>query len=307
MPVSSATEAYRAARDLLLALRDDHGRALAEFAWPRFDGPFNWALDWFDAIAASNDRDRAAHRRGGRPRDARHSFAELARARTRSRTGCAAQGVAPGDRVLLMLGNQVELWETMLAAMKLGAVIIPATAAARPGRPARPHRARRRAACRRCNAEDVGKFDDVPGDYTRIAVGDGAGRAGWRYADVRAGRRRRRSRRARARCADDPLLLYFTSGTTSRPSWSSTPTRRYPVGHLSTMYWIGLQPGDVHLNISSPGWAKHAWSCFFAPWIAEATVFVYNYTRFDAGALLRPDATATASPPSARRRRCGGC
>jgi hypothetical protein len=47
------------------------------------------------------------------------------------------------------------------------------------------------------------------------------------------------------------------------------------------------QPGDVHLNISSPGWAKHAWSCFFAPWIAEATIFVYNYSRFDASALLR--------------------
>ena len=52
------------------------------------------------------------------------------------------------------------------------------------------------------------------------------------------------------------------------------------------MYWIGLRPGDVHLNISSPGWAKHAWSNVFAPWNAEATVFVYNYARFDADALL---------------------
>ena len=70
------------------------------------------------------------------------------------------------------------------------------------------------------------------------------------------------------------------------PSWWSTPTLSYPVGHLSTMYWIGLQPGDVHLNVSSPGWAKHAWSCFFAPWIAGATVLLYNYARFDAARLL---------------------
>ena len=52
------------------------------------------------------------------------------------------------------------------------------------------------------------------------------------------------------------------------------------------MYWIGLQPGDVHLNIASPGWAKHAWSNVFAPWIAEATIFIYNYTKFDADTLL---------------------
>jgi acyl-coenzyme A synthetase/AMP-(fatty) acid ligase len=60
----------------------------------------------------------------------------------------------------------------------------------------------------------------------------------------------------------------------------------YPVGHLSTMYWIGLKPGDVHWNISSPGWAKHAWSCFFAPWNAGATIFIYNYARFNAPAAL---------------------
>ena len=84
----------------------------------------------------------------------------------------------------------------------------------------------------------------------------------------------------------DPLLLYFTSGTTSRPKLVEHTQVSYPVGHLSTMYWLGLQPGDVHLNISSPGWAKHAWSCFFAPWIAEATVVVHNVRRFDAAALL---------------------
>src|SRR4029434_2848261 len=90
---------------------------------------------------------------------------------------------------------------------------------------------------------------------------------------------------------DDPMLLYFTSGTTAKPKLVRHSQRSYPVGALSTMYWLGLQPGDVHLNISSPGWAKHAWSCFFAPWNAGATVFVVNQPRFDArrtiGALRR--------------------
>ncbi|MGH3562563.1 MAG: AMP-binding protein, partial [Mycobacterium sp.] len=85
---------------------------------------------------------------------------------------------------------------------------------------------------------------------------------------------------------DDPMLIYFTSGTTSTPKLVQHSQVSYPVGHLSTMAWIGLRPGDVHLAIGSPGWAKHAWSCFFAPWIAEATIFVYTYRRFDAAALL---------------------
>ena len=105
--------------------------------------------------------------------------------------------------------------------------------------------------------------------------------------------------------ADDPLLLYFTSGTTSKPKLVLHTHASYPVGHLSTMYWIGLQPGDVHLNISSPGWAKHAWSCFFAPWNAGATVFIFNYSRFAAPALLKAieqhRVTTLCAPPTVWR------
>ena len=105
--------------------------------------------------------------------------------------------------------------------------------------------------------------------------------------------------------AHDPLLLYFTSGTTAQPKLVLHSHESYPVGHLSTMYWIGLQPGDVHWNISSPGWAKHAWSCFFAPWNAGATVFVFNYERFSAKAALeviqRCGVTSLCAPPTVWR------
>ena len=103
----------------------------------------------------------------------------------------------------------------------------------------------------------------------------------------------------------DPLLLYFTSGTTSRPKLVLHTHQSYPVGHLSTMYWIGLREGDLHLNISSPGWAKHAWSCVFAPWNAEATVFIFNYARFNAkavlNALVRHRVTTLCAPPTVWR------
>jgi acetyl-CoA synthetase len=105
--------------------------------------------------------------------------------------------------------------------------------------------------------------------------------------------------------ADDPCVLYFTSGTTSKPKMVLHTHRTYPIGHLSTVYWLGLREGDIHFNISSPGWAKHAWSCFFAPWIVGATVFVYNQNRFDAertlATLVRCRVTTICAPPTAWR------
>jgi len=84
----------------------------------------------------------------------------------------------------------------------------------------------------------------------------------------------------------DPLLEYFTSGTTAKPKLVQHTQQSYPVGHLSTLYWLGLNKGDVHWTISSPGWAKHAWSCFFAPLNAQACVFIYNYPRFNGPDIL---------------------
>jgi acetyl-CoA synthetase len=100
-------------------------------------------------------------------------------------------------------------------------------------------------------------------------------------------------------------LLYFTSGTTARPKLVAHTHVSYPIGHFSTLYWIGLKPGDVHLNLSSPGWAKHAWSCVFAPWNAQAQVLSYQYDRFDARALLdqlvRCKVTTFCAPPTVWR------
>ena len=104
---------------------------------------------------------------------------------------------------------------------------------------------------------------------------------------------------------DDTLLLYFTSGTTAQPKLVEHTHASYPIGHLSTMYWIGLQPGDVHLNVSSSGWAKHAWSCFFAPFNAGATVLVFGFPRFDPQTLLRVlterNVTTFCAPPTVWR------
>ena len=149
---------------------------------------------------------------------------------------------------------------------------------------------------------DAPKFSGVGGDYTRIVVGEPV--EGWHSYAAAFAESPEFTPDGPTR-ADDPMLLYFTSGTTAKPKLVQHTQVSYPVGHLSTMYWIGLEPGDVHLNISSPGWAKHAWSNVFAPWNAEATVFLYNYSRFDATALMsqmeRCGVTSFCAPPTVWR------
>lgn len=293
------TAAFRSARDFLLQHREDYATAYDGFGWPRPDR-FNWALDWFDVIAEGNDR-TALHIVEEDGSEIRLSFAELSERSDRAANWLRAQGVGAEDRILVMLGNQAELWETALAAMKLRAVVIPATPLLGPA-DLRDRVERGRVRHVLVRAEDTAKFDDVPGGYTRIAVG-GAPRDWRRYEDAyEASPRFTPDGETRA---DDPLMLYFTSGTTARPKLVEHTHTSYPIGHLATMYWIGLRPGDVHLNISSPGWAKHAWSNLFAPWNAEATVFIHNYTRFDAARLMaemdRAGVTTFCAPPTVWR------
>ncbi|MFF9012421.1 AMP-binding protein [Streptomyces sp. NPDC014870] len=303
MTATTATERFRAARDFLLQHREEYEAAYEGFAWPRPDR-FNWALEWFDVIAAGNDR-TALHiveEDGG---ETRVSFAEMSERSDRVANWLRTWGVQAGDRIIVMLGNQTELWETALAAMKLRAVVIPATPLLGPA-DLRDRVERGRARHVIARAEDTAKFDDVPGEYTRIVVGAPAGQEGGRwisYGD--AADASRVFEPDGVTRADDPLMLYFTSGTTARPKLVEHTHTSYPIGHLATMYWIGLKPGDVHLNISSPGWAKHAWSNLFAPWNAEATVFIHNYTRFDPARLMaemeRNGVTSFCAPPTVWR------
>jgi acetyl-CoA synthetase len=189
----------------------------------------------------------------------------------------------------------------MLAAMKLGTVVIPATTLLT-SYDLKDRFERGRVRHLIANAADAAKFDGLDPSVTRIALGDAP--AGWhRYDTLLQG--------APGFTPDgptkatDPLLLYFTSGTTSRPKLVEHSHASYPVGHLITMYWLGLQPGDMHLNISSPGWAKHAYSCFFAPWNAGATVFIANQPRFNArgmlDAIVANAVTTICAPPTVWR------
>ncbi|QNN56553.1 AMP-binding protein [Diaphorobacter ruginosibacter] len=295
----ASRDAFLAARDFLQAHRSDYDRAYRDFRWPQL-GEFNWALDYFDHMARGNGAS-ALHIVEEDGSETRRSFAQMSERSAQVANWLQGLGVKRGDRVLLMLGNELALWELMLACIKLGAVMIPATMLLTPED--LQDRLDRGAVRHVIVASaHTAKFEPLAGDYTRICVGQE--QAGW-HAFAQADRHSTVFEPTGRTLADDPLLLYFTSGTTSKPKLVLHTHQSYPVGHLSTMYWIGLQPGDVHLNISSPGWAKHAWSCFFAPWIAGATIFIYNYARFSAKALLQAlqdhRVTSLCAPPTVWR------
>ena len=301
----SAIAEYRAARDRLIELREDYNGAVVGFEWPDVGPVFNWGIDWFDVIARGNSQEALVIVEEDGTRTSR-TFDQLVSRSDQLAGWLGSLGVRRGDSVMLMLGNQVELWESMLAIMKLGAVILPTTTAI--GTSDLIDRVERGAVKHVIAAgADADKFDGVAGGYTRVRVGDGpAALVDAAWLDYAAAFVAPSGPTAHPGTAPgDPLLLYFTSGTTSRPKLVEHTQVSYPVGHLTTMYWLGLRPGDIHLAISSPGWAKHAWSCFFAPWIAEATIFVYNYGRFDATALLgkirEEKVTSFCAPPTVWR------
>ena len=298
---------FEEARAFLLKHRTDYDAAVKGFRWPD-PIPFNWALDWFDAELAhdadSKDRTALWIVDSGSDRQTKLSFAGLSRRSNQVANFLRGQGLKRGDHLLLLLGNVVPLWETMLAAIKLGVVVIPATTLLTADE-LRDRLERGRARAVVATKDQVAKFAGLGGtELVRIVVGESTSQERWLSFEqavdfpetfVPDGPTQ----------ADDPMLLYFTSGTTAKPKLVRHSQRSYPVGHLSTMYWLGLQPGDIHLNISSPGWAKHAWSCFFAPWNAGATVFVVNQPRFDAKSLLatigRCGVTTLCAPPTVWR------
>ena len=277
--------------------------ARARFQWPVLD-QFNWVDHWFEPYARGNARDalRIVTEGADGTSLTRLSFDELA---TRSRSVARYlqdRGVQRGDRMLVMLTNVAPLWETMLAAIRLGVVVIPATAQLtaadledRIARGGVKHVVTdAEGAAKLASLPDPGRLQvrlttsEVPG-FTPF---DDARAAAPVIAPV-------------ATSATDPLLLYFTSGTTAKPKLVLHTHASYPVGHLTTMYWIGLREGDVHQNISSPGWAKHAWSSLFAPWNAGATIVVHDQHKFSArralDVLREQEISTLCAPPTVWR------
>jgi len=269
--------------------------ARAHFRWPVLDR-FNWVLDWFDAIAAGNDS--PALTVVGPHGERTSTYAQLMEGSQRAARWLADQGVAPGDAVLLVCGTRTEFWEVMLAAMRLGVVLVPTFPSATPADLRdRIDRARVRHVI--ADPQSADKLEDLPVGGARICFGP---RPGW--SDYGRAAEAAPIDPARRAGGDDPLFVYFTSGTTSAPKLIEHSHTSWSVGHLSSLHWNGLRPGDLHCNLASPGWAKHAWSSFFVPFTSQAAVLAFE-DSVRPGAILdrlrASEAVSVCAPPTVWR------
>lgn len=304
-----STENFKQARDFLLQYREDYQAAKAGFVWPEAL-PFNWALDWFDTELAADPQSRNQTALwivdSATQTDTKLSFADLSIRSSQLANYLCGLGLKRGDHLLVLLGNVPALWEVMLAAMKLGIIVIPATTLLTPDELS--DRLERGHACAiLATGEQLLKCEGLAGDEVlRIQVPNGHAAENSNWHDYNEAFSQSPVFQPDGETQPhDPMLLYFTSGTTAKPKLVRHSHRSYPVGSLSTMYWVGLQPADIHLNVSSPGWAKHAWSSLFAPWNAGATVLVVNQPAFSAKVLLaemqRCAVTTMCAPPTVWR------
>lgn len=303
----NVTQQYRAARDQLMVLAPTE--VAEKFVWPEFEH-FNFALDWFDALAADpTHADQPALIVTGDAGTVALSFAELSARSTQVAGWFQSLGVSRGDKILMMLDNEVELWEAMLAAIKIGAVILPTTVMLNPAALAsRIQRAGVQWAL--TNPKNSQKFSELAEHGVDSATlglmvtgNDRTATGTYAFADAYVSKAEMVIDGPTP--ADADLLVYFTSGTTSEPKMVLHTQQSYAVGHFSTLYWLGVNHDDIHLNISSPGWGKHAWSSFFAPWIGGATILAVNYARFDAATMLQVidehNVTSLCAPPTVWR------
>jgi acetyl-CoA synthetase len=274
---------FHAARDLLINAKS-YQEAKSGFAWPELKD-FNWALDYFDSLAGKCSSPAVVYTDDeGQERKA--TFEAMKDRSNKVANFLSNLSLNKGDRIMLMMPSSVELLEIFLGAMKAGCIIIPASTLLTSD-DIRDRIGRGKAKCIFATGELSGRIDSAGVDSSVSKIGVGATQSGWTdYAEVDSQSADFRAKRAFS--PDDGLLIYFTSGTTAKPKLVLHTHGSYPVGHLTTMYWIGARGGDLHYNISAPGWAKYAWSNIFGAWNAEATSFIYNYSgKFDPHSVLK--------------------
>lgn len=258
----------------------DYASARADFIWET-PTHFNFAGDVLDRWAEEPDR-LAMHWVDDHGNEQKLTFAELCSRSCRLANALTAAGVQRGDTVVVMLGRNLEWWETLAGCLRMGAVCSPGTTQLSPKDIAYRVNASK-ATCFITDSANAPKLDEVASECPTLrakVLVDGE-RAGWlSYAAITAAASDVFPTADTA--FDEDALCYFTSGTTGYPKMT-IHCHGYGLAHRITgKYWLDLKPGDLHWNISDTGWAKAAYSSFFGPWSQGATLFVHHTPVFDA-------------------------
>ena len=270
---------------------------------------FNFAFDIVDAIAKKDPEKLAMIHIDKNMTERRFTFYDIKRASNQCANYFKALGIRKGDKVLLVLKRHYQFWFAILGLHKLGAIAIPATSQLQ------PHDFKYR-----FDAADVSAIvatsddlvpahvdavvQDCPSLKTRILVG--GTKDGWHSFDEEFPLYSAHFYRSEdTPCGDDPMLMFFTSGTTGYPK-IAMHSYKYPLGHyITAKYWHGVSPDGLHFTISETGWGKALWGKLYGQWMCEGAVFTYDFDRFNASEILPMFAkyhiTTFCAPPTMLR------
>ena len=288
--------------------REDERGVLQSLAFPHAD-QFNFAFDCVDAIAAKYPDKLAMLHLDRNQEERRFTFEDMSRASGRAANYFKALGIKRGDRVMLVLKRHYQFWFAILGLHKLGAVAVPAT-----------NQLQEHDFTYRFNAAEISAIvctadgdtarqvdiaqKDSPSLRLKIMVG--GRREGWHDFDGEyAVYRSKFDRAPDAPCGRDPMLMFFTSGTTGYPKIAAH-SYQYALGHFITAkYWHCVHPDGLHFTISETGWGKALWGKLYGQWLCEGAGFTYDFDRFDAAGILplfaKYNITTFCAPPTMYR------
>ena len=270
---------------------------------------FNFAFDVVDALGESKPDKLAMLHISKDMTERRFTFLDLKKESNRTANYFKSLGIKRGDRVMLVLKRHYQFWFSVLALHKLGAVVIPAT------NQLLEKDFTYRFAAGKVKAIISTADDGVPEAVDAAALKSpmlekkilvGGTREGWHNFDEEYGMFSSRfERKEDAPCGSDPMLMFFTSGTSGYPKLAAH-NYKYPLGHFITAkYWHRVNPEGLHLTISDTGWAKSLWGKLYGQWLCEAATFVYDFDRFDAEKILplfaKYKITTFCAPPTMYR------
>ena len=271
---------------------------------------FNFAFDVVDAIAKKNPEKLAMLHLDKNKTERRFSFNDMKRASNQCANYFKALGIKKGDRVMLVLKRHYQFWFAILGLHKLGAIAIPATNQLL----GHDFEYRIKAAgvsAILCTADggvadEVEKAEKLEGCSLTTKILVGGEREGWHNFDEEYSLYSTHYyRNAETPCGKDPMLMFFTSGTTGYPK-IALHTYQYPLGHyITAKYWHGVSENGLHFTISDTGWGKALWGKLYGQWLCEGAVFTYDFDRFDAADILPMFAeyniTTFCAPPTMLR------
>ena len=300
-------DSQRIYRDFIIPTEDENGK-LTGIAFKNVD-KFNFAFDVIDALGTRKPDRRAMLHISEDGTEREFTFKDMMRESARCANYFKSLGIKAGDRVMLVLKRHYQYWFAVLGLHKLGAVVIPATNQLLTKDFAyRFEAANVKAILCTADGEVAKSVDEACAQYNglehKILVN--GSRDGWHdFNEEYTMFSSHFNRTEDTPCGDDPMLMFFTSGTSGYPKLAAH-NFKYPLGHFITAkYWHQVVPDGLHLTISDTGWAKSMWGKLYGQWLCEAGLFVYDFDRFDAEKILpmfaKYNITTFCAPPTMYR------